>query len=150
MSHIRYCIGTYLHDKIRICHTCPKSKEIKDLQSLQNKMLRIILGISVRDHVSTEVMLKKTGMLSINQIACHSILMETWKAMVLGIESISGHFKLRNSIRFPDELQGNTDPKSFVSHASKLYNKSSKKFKQTSLTKVARLEAFDIVRSLPT
>ena len=112
-------------------------------------MLRIILGIKLKEQIPTKEMLDNVGMLSVNQIACHSILMETWKALHLEVESISAHFQLRNSKRFADELQGSNDPKSFISCAARLYNKTSKRFKQTNLTKVARIEALDTVKLLP-
>ena len=47
-------------------------------QILQNRMLRTILGTKLRDKVSTKSMLDELNILSINQMTCLSILMETW------------------------------------------------------------------------
>ena len=48
--------------------------------------------------------------------------METWKALNLGIESISRNFKTRNSKRFCNHLQEDKDPHSYIPKAARLYN----------------------------
>lgn len=149
MSHLRYCISTFLSDKVRVSEEEPRNKVLHSLQLLQNKMLRIIFGVRIKDKIPTWWMLDELGMLSVNQVTCQSILMDTWKSLNLGIESVSCHFKARNSARFHDQLQSNSDPKSFVSIASKLYNISSDRFKLTNLTKVAQQEAKSLVKRLP-
>ena len=149
MSHFRYCNATYLTDRVRVSEEEPLSDSMKSLQILQNKMMRIILRKKKSDRVSKHTMLEELNMLSINQTTCMSILMESWKALNLGVESIKGNFKTRNSKRFFNHLQGDKDPKSFVSVAAKLYNLSSECFKKTNLTKVAQQEARRLVKSLP-
>ncbi len=149
MSHLRYCNSTFLSDQIRITENDPKHKNLYELQLLQNKMLRIIHGVKTKDKVPIRKLLEKTEMLSINQLTCQSMLMDTWKATHLGLESISAHFKPRDSVRFKDQLQANSDPQSFVSKSSKLFNMTTQRFKNTNLTKVAKQEAKTFVRSLP-
>ena len=135
MSHIRYCIPLFLSDKARISEGDPVNQELQGIQTLQNKMLRIILGVSLRDKIPTKTLLQKVNMLSINQMVCMSTLMETWSALNLGVDSISCHFKRMKSLRFSEQLQGTKDPKSFVSCAARLYNMTNDGIKMTNLTK---------------
>jgi hypothetical protein len=133
MSHLRYCSSTYLSDKIRIQEADPTTNEIKNLQILQNKMLRIISGVHLMDKVSIKSLLDRNNMFSINQMACFAILMDTWKSLNLGTLGPEPSFKTRSSARYKNYLQGNADPKSFISMASKLYNLCSARFKTTNL-----------------
>ena len=148
-SHLRYCNTTYLSHKTQLSKNEACNKDMKSLQILQNKLLRIVLGVKLKDKVSISSMLDELGMLSVNQMVCMSILMETWKALNLGIESISRGFKTRNSKRFCNHLQEDKDPHSYISKAARLYNLTSDRFKNTNLTKVAQQEAKKLVKTLP-
>ena len=44
-------------------------------------MMRIILGVNIKDKVSIDSMLDSTGFLSINQIVVKQVLMESWKIL---------------------------------------------------------------------
>ena len=148
-AHFRYCNATFLSEKVRMHKEDTLNKDMNDLQMLQNRMMRTVLGIKLTDKVSIEKMLCDMKMLSVNQQTCLSILMETWKSLNLGIESISQNFQRRSSLRYSNNLQGDRDPNSFISRAAKLYNMTSEKFKTTNLTKVAQQEAKKLVKSLP-
>ncbi len=43
MAHVRYCAPVYLAGKVRVKESEPESQELKQLQVLQNKMLRTAL-----------------------------------------------------------------------------------------------------------
>ena len=49
MSNLRYCNTVYLSDKVRITAEVPQNGELKDLQVLQNKMMRTVIGVKMRD-----------------------------------------------------------------------------------------------------
>ncbi len=112
-------------------------------------MMRVVLNIKRSDRISTEKLLKKCKMLSINQILCKTILLEVWKAFKFNVTSISGAFKKRENKRFNNLLQCSLDPKSIISVASKLWEKTSDRFKETNLITVAKKEAQSLAKKLP-
>ena len=135
--------------KVRIHEEEPKNEEIKSLQIKMNDMLRIILNIKRKDKRSIDYMLRKCNLLSINQLTCRSILMELWKARKFNVEGIMGKFKHRDNARFKDLFKTSEDPKSFISIASKLWERSSKRFRETNLINVAQEEAEKLAKTLP-
>ena len=54
---------------------------MKALQLTQNRMLRAINGSRISDKISVESLLKKFGLLSVNQLAAQIKLIEVWKSM---------------------------------------------------------------------
>ena len=149
MSNINYGIQLYMASKVRLCKEEPLKEELRSLQVKMNEMLRIILNIKRKDKRSVDYMLKKCDLLSINQLACKSILLELWKARNFNIEGIMKNFKYRDIPRFKDLFRTSKDPKSFVSVASKLWEKSSKRFRDTNLISVAKKEAEKLAKTLP-
>ncbi len=149
MSHFRYGCSIYQSEFIRLSQSDPMNSTLHRLQLKQNEMLRIILKHRRSDKVSIEKMLQDTKNMSLNQIACLNVLMDTWKALKLNIPSISSCFEYRNSKRYSDMFKPVEDKNSFVSKATELWNMSSERFKNTTLTKVAKMEAIKIVKKLP-
>ena len=148
MSHIRYCSSVYLSDKVRVSQEGELTKELKDLQKKQNQMLRTILNLRIKDRVSVKIMLEKTNNLSVNQIACLQIVMDTWKALKLNIHCIKKHFETFKSNRMEGLLKANQDP--FTGTASKLWNMAPLRVRTTNLYKVARREAEKFIKeSIP-
>ena len=77
-STIRYGIAIYL---IPIFHKedlkmKKQSKNAAALLNLQNKMIRVILGLSKKDHINMQYIREKIGMMSINQMAVYHTLLE--------------------------------------------------------------------------
>ena len=78
-SKIRY--GLQLFGKVRYSDEDPTNEDFTGLQTLQNKMMRLITGISLKDRVSTKKLLERTNALSINQINAQIKIQEIWKAI---------------------------------------------------------------------
>ena len=65
-SKIRY--GVQLLGKTRLKNEDVQNEDLKCIQQIQNKMLRFLNKVALKDHVRTESLLAKTGMLSVNRI----------------------------------------------------------------------------------
>ena len=153
ISHIRYCAPVYLCGKVRLHNSDPHNEDLNRLQVIQNKVLRVALKKKQSDHVRIEDMLHETESLSINQMVCLSILMETWKSRNIT------HILPDNGTRHDDRtLRSDTmnlmrtsanSTKSFLFQATNLWKLSTQRFRTTSLLKVAKNEALTLVRSLP-
>ena len=134
---------------VRLSEEDPFNQELKDLQLKMNEMLRIILNVKRKDKVSVKSMLDKCEMLSVNQIICKTILLEMWKALKNNILPISGSFQKRDNIRFQHLFKTSENPNSFISVASKLYEKTSRKFQETEWLSIPKVEAHTLAQSLP-
>ena len=77
-SKLRY--GLQLYSKVRIQETEPKNVLMESLQVAQNKLLRVLEGVFIKDKVSIDSMLKKHEMMSVNQTAAQIKLTEIWEA----------------------------------------------------------------------
>ena len=89
MSRLRYCLPVIGAEFVRLKETDSRSNIINTLQLIQNEMLRIIQGKRRRDHVRIADMLESTGMLSINQLAANSVLLESWRVDAFDIRPLS-------------------------------------------------------------
>ena len=78
-SKIRY--GIAVHSIIRLSSDDPKNRLMQRLQTLQNGMMRLILGKKRSDHVAVESLLKKTGYLSVNRLAAYHTLQEVFSIL---------------------------------------------------------------------
>ena len=56
---------------------------MKSVQTAQNKLMRMLINASYNDRTSTSVLLKETGLLSVNQLAASIKLCDIWKAVNL-------------------------------------------------------------------
>ena len=79
VSKLRY--GLQLCTKTRLNDSDPIPACLKSLQMTQNRMLRAINGTKICDKISTKYMLKKFGLLSVNQLSAKIKIMEVWKSM---------------------------------------------------------------------
>ena len=77
-SKIRY--GLQLLGKIRWTNEDSEQGDLKAIQKVQNKMLRLINGSRLTDKISTKLLLSRVNMLSVNQINAQAKIMEVWKA----------------------------------------------------------------------
>ncbi len=149
MSQLRYCAPVYLADKVKITSEDPQNQELQELQLKQNQMLRIIHKVKLKDKVGIQKMLDWSGMLSVNQTAAQSVLMETWKARNNEIIGIKKHMKPFESARNRYLFRTDKDQKSFISKAAKLWEKTTEKIKNTNNIKLAKAEILKLVKILP-
>ena len=81
ISKVRY--GLQLLGRVRVAKEDPECGDLKAIQLVLNKLLRLLNGTKVKDLVSTKSMLDKFGILSINQLNAQVKLLEIWKALNL-------------------------------------------------------------------
>ena len=81
MSKIMY--GLQLLGKIRWVTSDPQTSQLKELQKTQNKLLRFLNKSKISDKVSTDSILKKLNMCSVNQLNAKTKLTEMWKSVNL-------------------------------------------------------------------
>ena len=82
-SVIRYGIAVYLKpvfEKEEI-KAQSLSTEARKLQTIQNKMLRVIFGFNLEDKVNMEKLRTKIGMFSVNQLNCYHVLVEAFNVI---------------------------------------------------------------------
>ena len=78
-SKLRY--GIQLYAKVRTSSECPSSKVMEDLQKTQNKLVRTLENVRIKDKNKTSDMLTKHKMLSVNQLQAQVKLTELWKVV---------------------------------------------------------------------
>jgi hypothetical protein len=71
---LRY--GLQLYSEVRTTNEKPTSQIMKELQKMQNKLLRALTGKKVSDRIKIEDMLNSLQMMSANQIAAQIKLTE--------------------------------------------------------------------------
>ena len=76
---LRYGIAVYFKPRLKEGDEICTSQE--PLQVLQNDMLRAMFGHKRADKVNMEKLRKDQGMLSVNQLACYHILIETFNIL---------------------------------------------------------------------
>ena len=79
VSKLRY--GLQLCSNVRTLETDPKNINMKAAQVAQNKLLRLLNNVSLKDKVSTINLVKHSGLLSVNQLAASIKLTEVWKSL---------------------------------------------------------------------
>ena len=153
MSHVRYCAPVYLSEKVRLSSEDPVNQDLKQLQTKQNDMLRVLLRKKRIDHASAADMLESTRSLSINQMTSYTMLIETWKSI-----NITKIFPFNQTCTSKRVLRSNTtqllrsdtaSSEPFTSKAIRLWTMTSPRFKTTNLLKIARIEALALAKTLP-
>ena len=79
MSKLRY--GLQLCTNVRTVDTERKNANMKSLQIAQNKLMRLLINAKYNDRTETELLLEKTNLLSVNQLAASIKLIEVWKGI---------------------------------------------------------------------
>ena len=79
ISKLRY--GLQLCTKVRLMENDPTTANMKALQLTQNRMLRAINNSQIKDRISTESLLEKFALLSVNRLAAKIKLVEVWKSV---------------------------------------------------------------------
>ena len=153
-SQIRYCLSVYGAEYLRLSDSDPRTGPGTQLQTIQNNMLRVITKNRLCDRVKISNMLQTTGLLSVNQMIGYGIIMEMWKARNFCVPHLGSlHRRGRDDTRTlrsdSNENVFATTPDPFSVCAEKLWNSASKKFRDTNLLKVAKVEAKQLARLLP-
>lgn len=78
-SKIRYGIAVY--GSVQVFIEDPKCSQMQILQTLQNTLMRIVLGVKRLDRVAIAELLEKTGYLSVNQLATYHTLIEMYNVI---------------------------------------------------------------------
>ena len=79
ISKLRY--GLQLCNKVRIQEEDKSSANMKSAQIAMKKMVRMMDGVSLKEHITTESLLKKYNLPSVNQLAAEIKMVEAWKIM---------------------------------------------------------------------
>ena len=134
MSHARYGIAVYLSDQACINQDSQHHKNITQIQTKQNDLMRMIVNKTRGDRYSREQLLKDCNMKSINHILCESILCELWGAFSNNRETITNEFQSNISSRNGPTLRTVTDQQAFASIAAQLWNRTSSSLRQLNIT----------------
>lgn len=78
-SKVRYGIAAY--GKIRLSENDTETGVMKQLQVLQNNMLRLITFKKLQDRIPIHELLKRTNMMSVNQMLAQHMMNEMWSIM---------------------------------------------------------------------
>ena len=121
-SVARYGIAVYSKPRL---HSDPIGEDMCKLQVTQNKMFRLLDGKSKKDKVSVEKIAKKFEMMSINQMTCYHILMETYKIIHFGASDklrskLVPNSKMSKNLQVP--LVKRSSCRGFTYFAAKLWN----------------------------
>ena len=92
MSKLRY--GLQLCTKVQLSNEERKPALMKTLQLTQNRLPRTLNGTRLSDKVSTQSMLDKFGLPSVNQLAADFKLLEVWKS--INVEGCPTNLELYN------------------------------------------------------
>jgi len=147
MSRLRYALPVYGSAILRLKETDSLPADAKELQVLQNDMLRLLTGNKRRDKVRITEMLRETNI--------YGMLMEVWKAKEFDLP-ILGSLLVRTSRSDERTLRSDSGsilspalPEYFSETSSRLWNMCSERFKTTNLLKIAQSEARKFVITLP-
>ena len=156
-SKLRY--GLQLMGKVRTSIEDTVGAEFKDIQLIQNNLLRTLNGTKIKDKVSIASMLDKFKMQSVNQTNASIKLLEIWKALNLDDyplsikrqEANSDNMKTRaDLLNRPIEIgKTNITQKTCVSDSIHLWNKAPQKIKECKSLYQAKKEIKAYVKLLP-
>ena len=157
MSKIRY--GLQLLGKVRLAKEDPSNEVLSAIQLSQNKLVRLLNGKTLKDKISTEVLLTNIGMASVNQIHCQIKLLEIWKAVniennpikVTSATSCIDSAKTRSggNERLVEHGKSNLSSKTFINDAIKIWNRAPKELKECTTLNSAKKAIKLFSKSLP-
>ena len=82
----------------------------KDLQILQNNMLRVILGLQISHHVNMEKLRSRIRMMSVNQMSVYHTLLEVFNVVrKSSSEQIKEKWQFRSGGSYPLRRNDNND-----------------------------------------
>jgi hypothetical protein len=74
--------GISLYCKPRVNQNEESNRTLSELNVLQNEMMRIVTGRKLSDRISSKQMREELGIMSVNQLCCYHIIMETYSILV--------------------------------------------------------------------
>ena len=156
-SKLRY--GLQLYAKVRTSSECPMQSHMEKLQKTQNKLVRTLENVRIKDKNRTSDMLTKNGMLSVNQTVAQIKLTELWKAThtdnnPLKFTQIAPAENGRNSRAVTNkklyQSKGSTlTMDSFVYDATKMWNNAPDSIKNANSIYSAKTEIKSYCKLLP-
>ena len=78
-SKLRYGLQLCAHTRLNVEDS--HNTEMKSIQVAQNRLLRMMYGCTIKDRISTKIMLEKLNLPSVNQLAIEVKLTEVWKSL---------------------------------------------------------------------
>ena len=130
-------------------------------QVAQNKMIRMVENVSLKDHIKSADMLTKNGLLSVNQLAAQIKITEAWKS--LNIENYS--VKMENnqlnrqtndrSVRpntvklWKEDTRVKSAESSFIRDAARLWNQIPSQISDAKTLGMAKTQILKYCKSLP-
>ena len=144
ISKARY--GLQLYGQVRLNGEDAKTRDLENLQTAQNNLLRTLEDVRIKDKVSIKSMLEKNKMLSINQMHAQVKLTEMWKATnyqnyPLNIEKLKPAENGRESRGVTvGKLSEPHTLNTFIGNATRLWNKAPYIIKNSKSLSVAKKE----------
>ena len=155
-SHLRY--GIILTVRPRLSVEDESNSTLKELQTLQNEMQRIVLGVRRSDRVTNEELWRKTGMQSVNHMACNHLLMKMQNIVKGGAsETLNNNLKqidksdritrsqTTETVRVPAKDKTN----GFTYYGAKLWNKIPEEYKSLKAGSYKRVIKKWIIDNIP-
>ena len=134
---------------------------MKKIQLAQNRLLRMLEGVRIKDKVSIPSMLEKHKFPSINQLAAEVKLMETWKAMNIEkyptkmepgktVENnLTKALRTTSTRELKDSAKTKIGEQSFIINAGKIWNKAPSNIKEAKTLSLAKKFIKIYCKSLP-
>ena len=159
MSKLRY--GLQLCNTVRMSETDPSSAGMKAAQVAQNKMIRMVENVSLKEHIPSRNMLEKNGLLSVNQLAAQIKLTEVWKSINTNdypIELENNQVKRQTNdrsvrestiIHWKEDTKAKSAEESFLRDAAKLWNRAPSYIKEAKSLGIAKSQIKIYCKQLP-
>ena len=159
MAKLRY--GLQLCNQVRTNSEDPSNTQMDSVQVAQNKMLRMLDRITLKDHISSQSLLEKYKLSSVNQLAAEIKMVEAWKIVnkenyPLKLEPHNPdkavtHRELRpSSIKiWKDEAKSMAAKVSFSRDTAKLWNNAPEVIKSAQSLNIAKKEIKKFCSLLP-
>ena len=157
-AKIRY--GLPLLGKVRLQNEDETPSWLKDIQLMQNKMLRFLNGTQISDKISTKSILTNLNMLSVNQMNAQSKLNEAWK--INNVKDYPTKWELKSpadderqtraisTLNIPETAKSRLTQSGYNNDAKKLWNKAPNSIKHSTSIQMAKKAIKTFVKQIPT
>ena len=155
-SKLRY--GLQLFSEVRLKEESPHNKHMSQIQKAQNKLLRVICGVTLSDRNSIKSLLYKANLLSVNQMSAQVKLTEIWKVLNDPLHPIKIQSNVHRNGMETRSVTHNvikewgtstTTEKSFIGSAIRLWNKVPDHIKCTKTLGTAKSAIKEFCKTLP-
>jgi len=144
--------------RVRKVESDPQWGNMQKVQVALNDVMRLLCGVRRRDKLRTEELLRRTEMLSINQMAAQCTLLTTWKIMRGQCPALESLAQIRTSTR-ATRSQGKGDllmpmgnrtlTNGFRYQAAKIWNAAPVNVRNAASISTAKKLIKEFVRTLP-